>query len=358
MELEILKAKVEKQKLANRANVARHYEAHKDAVKAKQLLYKSANREKINAKRRETAQAKKDALPPPPPAPKKRKLIIKGFSFSKLDDLIGDKIPNAETKSIHLQAIKSVLRIMHDVELGHMFRDADKLITGINTGKTVEGEDYSLATKVRQFQAVLKLSDILTIPLDTTKIMDAYQIIKMKLDDEIETKPQTEYPTFTTYLEQCKAMFGEDSREYLIAFMYSEFTVRDDLGLVLSDKNLKKVNYLFIQKTKITIVLNEYKQYSQYGQIRHTCSSELRKLLIAYIAKKKLTIGDLLFGVKQLTDIVSLMNKRLGYTTGVNLFRHMKVNDVLNSCNCTYEQRLELSKQMGHSPAMQKKYLK
>ena len=108
----------------------------------------------------------------------------------------------------------------------------------------------------------------------------------------------------------------------------------------------------------MTIVLNEYKQDSHYGQIRHTCSSSLRKLITDYITKKSLKLGDLLFGVPHLTDVVTLTNKRLGYTTGINLYRHMKVNDVLKNCNCSYEERLELSKKMGHSPATQLKYLK
>jgi hypothetical protein len=91
----------------NRKNVAKHYEAHKAEIALKQLAYKKANREKINTKRRETAQAKKEALAltlPPPPPPKK-KLVIKGFSYAKLDTLIGDKI-NPENKKIILGAIK------------------------------------------------------------------------------------------------------------------------------------------------------------------------------------------------------------------------------------------------------------
>jgi len=340
----------------NRKNVAKHYEAHKAEIALKQLAYKKANREKINAKRTATAQAKKDALPPPPPP--RRKLVIKGFSFSKLPDLIGDKI-NPENKKIILGAIKSVLRIMRDVELEHMFRDADKLIAGINMGKMQDGEDYSLATKVRQYQAVLKLSDILTIPLDTAKVMDAYQIIKMKLDDELEAKPAGEYPTFATYLEKSKEMFGTNSREFLLASMYAELTCRNDFNLIVSDKNLKSVNYLFVQKTKLTIVLNEYKTAEKYGQMRHKCSASLRKLLLAYIEKNKIKVGDSLFGVVDLQPVLSLMNKRLGYNMGANLFRHMKVSEVMNDPTLTYEKRLETAKNMAHDCVnTQKKYLK
>lgn len=359
MELELLKAEIERKKLANRANVAKHYEAHKDEVKAKKLAYKKANREKINAKRRETLQAKKDAIALTLPPPKKVKLSIKGFSFAKLDGLIGDKISNAETKQAYLSAIKSVLRIMRDVELEHMFKDADKLIEGINTGKSQDGNDYSLATKAKQFEAVLKLSTVLKIPLDTAKVFDAYQIIKMKLQDENEAKPAGEYPTFETYLEKSKEMFGEDSREFLIANMYKELTCRNDFNLIVTDKNQKSGNYLLVQKTKITIVLNEYKTSEKYGQMRHTCSKELRKLLLAYIKKNSIKVGDLLFGVKDLQPVLSLMNKRLGYSSGANLFRHARVSEVMNDPALTYEKRLEVSKNMMHNACMtQKSYLK
>jgi hypothetical protein len=357
MELEILKADAERKKLANRANVARHYEAHKDEMKLKQLAYKKANREKINATRSATALAKKQAVALPP-APKKKRLIIKGFSFAKLDDLIGDKIANEESKSSHLKAIKSVLRIMKDVELENMFKNADKLIEGINTGKSQDGNEYSLATKMKQFESVLKISSVLNIPLDRDKIIDAYTILKMKLQDEKESKPDGEYPTFTTYLEQCKAMFGADSREFLIASMYAELTCRNDFNLTVSDKKLKG-NYLLVQKTKMTIVLNEYKTAEKYGEMKHKCSASLRKLILAYIEKNGIKIGDLLFGVVDLQPVLSLMNKRLGYSTGANLFRHMRVAEVMNDPSLTYEQRLETAKNMMHNcVTTQKKYLK
>lgn len=348
-------------KQQNKARVAKHYAAHKEEQQAKHNAYAKANRDKINAKRRATLQAKKDALAStlPPPPPPKRKLIIKGFSYDKLDDLIGNKIPNAETKSIHLAAIKSVMRIMRDVELGHMFKDADKLIEGINTGKTVEGEDYSLSTKLKQFETILKLSTILKIPLDRNKILDAYKIIKMKFQDDKETKPDGQYPTFAEYLEKCKTMFGEDSREFLIASMYAELTCRNDFNLIVTDKNKKSGNYLLVQKTKMTIVLHEYKTATQYGEMRHKCSAGLRKLLTDFIVKNNIKVRDSLFGVVDLQPVLSLMNKRLGYSSGANLFRHMRVSEVMNDPTLTYEKRLEVAKNMMHDACMtQKSYLK
>jgi len=339
-----------------RARAKKHHALHKDVINAKHSAYAKANRAKINAgvnARKAKERAEAEVMNPTPPP--KKKLRIKGFSYEKLDDLIGDKIPNEETKNGHLRAIKSVMRLTVP-ELAWALEDADKLISAIDNGQMVEGGDYSLGSKIKMYQAVLKIGTILEIPMDEKKIDDAYQITKMKLDDETTNKPQTEYPSFETYLEQVATRFGVDSREFLIASMYNEFTCRDDLGLVISDTPLDEVNYLLVKDKKMSIVLNQYKQHEQYGQIKHRCSSALRKLTQKYIAKKNLKVGDLLFGVPKLTDIVELTNKRLGYTSGINLYRHMKITDTLKEAS--YEDRLALSKLMGHSPATQLKYLK
>jgi len=347
--------KLEHIRKLGRERAKKHHELHKADINVKANAHSKLNREAINAKRRATTLAKKEAIALANPVPIKKKLRIKGITFGKLDDLIGDKIENKETKQGHLSAIKAVMRLTYP-ELAWAFEDADKLIHAIDNGKMQTGEDYSLASKLKQYEAILKLSTVLGIPLDRPRVDDAHKIIKMKLEDEKDSKEQTEYPSFKTYLDECATLFGTDSREYLIAFMYSEFTCRDDLGLIVTDKPLKKVNYLLVQKTKMTIVLNEYKMFKDYGQIKHVCSAELTKLIKEYCVKKSIGVGDLLFGVPQLTDIVSLTNKRLGYSTGINLYRHMKVNDVLK--DASYEDRLALSKQMGHSPAMQLKYLR
>lgn len=345
-----------------RERAKRHYALHKAELAPKKSALAKGNREAINARRRARVaeQRAKEALanPPPPPNPNVVRIKIKGITFDKLDDLIGDKIENELTKTGHLVHIKSVMRLTVP-ELTHALKNADRLIRAIDNGKMINEEDYSLSSKVKMYQAVLKLSEILEIPIDKEKIADAYQITKMKLDDELEEKPQAEYPSFKTYLAQCAEKFNTDSREYLIAMMYSEFTCRDDLGLVITDKPLKTVNYLLINEKSMTIVLNQYKQREKYGVIKHNCSAKLRALIDAYMTKKGLKVGDLLFGVTHLTDIVSLTNKRLGYTTGINLYRHMKVTDTLKSMKgATPEERLALSKQMGHSPSMQKKYLR
>ena len=65
--------------------------------------------------------------------------------------------------------------------------------------------------------------------------------------------------------------------------------------------------------------------------------------------------GDYLFGKAPLSDFVSSMNTKLGYSSGINLFRHIKVSENLNK-NLSFDERYELTKQMGHSIGTQQKY--
>jgi hypothetical protein len=65
--------------------------------------------------------------------------------------------------------------------------------------------------------------------------------------------------------------------------------------------------------------------------------------------------GDYLFGKAPQSDFVSSMNTKLGYSSGINLFRHMKVSETINKFN-SFDERYSLSKQMGHSIGTQQKY--
>ena len=51
------------------------------------------------------------------------------------------------------------------------------------------------------------------------------------------------------------------------------------------------------------------------------------------------------------------MNQALGYSGGINLFRHMKITQVLNK-ESNHETRLKLAAAMKHSNVIQKAYLR
>ena len=165
-----------------------------------------------------------------------------------------------------------------------------------------------------------------------------------------------EVPTFEEYLQGCKANFTVGSKESLIAKFYDELTVRDDYGLVITDKNLENKNYLLIKPTSIEIVINNYKTDKKYGIIRHKLTKALEKITRAYITKNGLKIGDYLFGTEHLSSFVSKMNKTLGYKSGVGLFRHMKITEQLGMA--TPAERVKLAEVMKHSPVVQKAYLR
>ena len=145
-------------------------------------------------------------------------------------------------------------------------------------------------------------------------------------------------------------------KESLIAKFYNELTVRDDYGLVISNKNLKNENYLLISPKSMEVVINNYKTDKRYGVIRHKLSKPLEKLTRAYILKNKIQKGDYLFGAELLSSFVSKTNTTLGYKGGINLFRHMKISEEL--AKATPAERVKLADVMKHSPVVQKAYLR
>jgi hypothetical protein len=60
---------------------------------------------------------------------------------------------------------------------------------------------------------------------------------------------------------------------------------------------------------------------------------------------------EYLFGSAKLSPFIAQMNKKIGFITGVNLFRHMSVSEVLNDPKVTPEQRATLAETMKHSIA-------
>ena len=165
-----------------------------------------------------------------------------------------------------------------------------------------------------------------------------------------------EVPTFEEYLQGCKANFTVGSKEILIAKFYDELTVRDDYGLVITDKNLENKKYLLIKPASIEVVINNYKTDKKYGVIRHKLTKALEKITRTYITKNGLKLGDYLFGTEHLSSFVSKMNKILEYKGGVGLFRHMKITEQLSKA--TPAERVKLAEVMKHSPVIQKTYLR
>jgi hypothetical protein len=105
-----------------------------------------------------------------------------------------------------------------------------------------------------------------------------------------------------------------------------------------------------------TIILNDFKTNNIYQPLVHQVSSELSNDMKKYMDEKGLQEGMYLFGDKKLTKYVSENNARMGIKGGINLYRHMKISQVLSKAGLTTEERILKAASMGHSPATQELY--
>lgn len=192
----------------------------------------------------------------------------------------------------------------------------------------------------------------------------AFEKSKDNSRNELEEKQQTEeFPSFAEYLSKVKTQFGVKSKEYLVALLYSHFTVRDnfaDLVIIATQKEDDgKSNFLLKTRTNtLKFIINDFKTKNKYQKLQFTVpKGELKTLLNSWINDKRLAYGDVLFKGK-LTTFVSKLNKKLGYNDlgGVGIFRHMRVTELYENKNLSFEERNKLSQEMGHSLVIQKQY--
>lgn len=322
------------------ARAAKHYEANKEA---------------INKKRREV-YLKKKLTSVPEPKPESDPKAKHDIEFEEIIKGVKELDINSSTKDKYLSDLTRLSRIVDSSYLD-LYHSKD-LIEMINTATRPNGSPYSENTKKSVFQVILFIIDNLKLNVKKKPYEDQFNIKKMISTDQNEEKmTKEEVPTFKEYLAKCKATFGVDSKEYLIAKFYEELTLRDDFGLVLTNEASDDKNYLVLSPTKLTIVINSYKTNKRYGQIKHKLSKTLEKLTKKYILTHNISLGDYLFGEPKLSATVSKMNASLGYSSGINLFRHMKITQVLNK-EANPETRLKLAAAMKHSNVIQKAYLR
>lgn len=237
----------------------------------------------------------------------------------------------------------------------------------------IEKSDYSTNSIKQTIQAILFISDKYNIlhNLFSNKKADdlkkhfttLFAKFKEKSITELETTQNTvEYPTFTEYLGKLSQIVDKNSKEWLVAKLYSQFTVRDNFAnmkiIESINEDNKTDNFLLITRTKILILINKFKTKNKYNRLEFVVTGELKKILNNYIDKHNLSYGDTLFGKSSLSPFVSKMNKKLGYNDlkGVNIYRHMRISELYKGKNITFEERNNLAEQMGHSLLVQKNY--
>lgn len=272
----------------------------------------------------------------------KHKVELKAKRTGLLDG-IEDKVKEMElkpnTKKAYLDNLARVRKVFPSMQLNK----SQPMVNAIRESK------YSIATKRVMLAAILWAVTKLELKVKTVvmeELKHAYNVMKVESGDQLRERMATEVvPSWDEYLTKVKAEFGSSSREYLLAKLYQAIPSRDDFQLKVTDKMPEddKTNWIVITPKSVIVVLNVYKTRDSYGQKRHKLSSELAKMVRAYLKGRS---GEYLFGNEKQSPFISAMNKRIGYKGGSNFMRHLAVTDAANG---TAEERATLAETMGHS---------
>lgn len=278
-----------------------------------------------------------------------RKVKLPNQTLVEIIELLKVRNPNQETYSRNVGILKILMhKIMGYDDFKHCVKDPAILIEKINTWKTEDGGLYSVGSKARFYSIILIVAKMINLEISPDYETE-FELCKIAEKDGNAERMKTEVvPTFEEYLAKCKKTFGKFSKEYLLAKLYNELTVRDDFGLVVDEPDDGVRNFLIGD----TIILNKYKTADKYGIVKHKLSSRLYKQIQLYIETNK--IKGYLFGAKKLGEFINAMNKQMGYNGGVLLLRHIKVSDSLKKV--TTKERVILAKKMCHSPSTQLTY--
>lgn len=276
-------------------------------------------------------------------------------------------IKSENTRKTYISSIKRLFTMTGCENLKMCLNELSNMVSNI------ENSDYSVNSIKQTVQSVLYIADKYNIfsnlfsKSKASSLKKKFQTLFAKYKDKSitqleETQKIILYPTFSDYLSRVKEVYGKSSKQYLVAFLYSQFTVRDDFKNVkivnsLNDDN-KKDNFLLIDNDNMMFIINKFKTQNKYKRLEFTVTGELKKLLNNYISNNNLNYGDTLFGKSPLTGFVSKMNQSVGYNDlkGVNIYRHMRVSELYKNKNLNFEERHSLAEQMGHSLLVQSAY--
>lgn len=357
---------LEKRREKNRLNSKKYYEKNRDDILAKKKNYYL--KLKLSKQKIETNLIEEE--------PKIEEPINKKTKKTKpifTTEIILDKLNNLEinfsTKKKYIHDFKTLMKLTNCDDFVTCFKNHKNIISLIENAKQLEDQskDYSLNTKKSLFQLIVYLIDKLQIPLSAAKqkiYKNKFEEYKIKSSDFTEEKTTNALDAviqYKEYINKILTKFGQDSKEYLIAKLYNELTVRDDFyNLIIKQDNNNlstDFNYIIVNDKKSKIILNQYKSREKYKTINHTVSSVLDKLIKNYIKNKNLKIDDTLFGKTPLTKIIGNMNKSVDIEGSINTLRHMKVSSEVNKIT-DVEKRQQLASNMLHSPATQQKYIR
>ena len=263
-------------------------------------------------------------------------------------------------KKFRINNFKTIIKILTPTDYAdlifQLIKQPNKVLKLIKNFEYKPRHTYSVNTQISLFKAILFFLEKFDINIKhekKTKYEDSIQICDVVSAQELQVKNNTNsIPTFEEYLQKCLEKYGNKSREYLISKIYHEVSCRDDLQLILLCDAVKlnqEKNYIICNELpNANVIINDYKTIDRYGKFNTELSEELTKLIKEYIINHQIQNGELFFNAKNISMIVSRMNKSLGYEGfgAINLFRKMIASD---SKNLPLKEQLKVAKQMTHS---------
>lgn len=370
-------------KALNKARSRKYYLENKDEIakrrKAKRAGSKNAivKVEQVEEKKEEQVEEKKEEPVPVPKRIRKKPTINKvnplmekkeepQVSFDQAIEMIDKSIERPGSKKVYINNLKTLRDILKCEDFSNCLNDSKKVIQTIETAQKKKNPigPYSLNTKKAIFQTILRVITILKLNLPKASVEEYTKHFKVydvkSRDDQKEKSKEDNYIQFEEYLPKVNEKFGEDSKEYIIANLYKEAGLRDNLKELEIMKDIPPESYnknaIVVPSSKkqvLTIVLNEYKTDKKYGRGLFKVSKKLSDLIRSYITKNQLTYNQLLFGKKSLSKFITEFNKKIGLNISINGLRQMRINPRLDG---TAEERVQLADEMKHSPSTSQVY--
>jgi len=199
------------------------------------------------------------------------------------------------------------------------------------------------------------------------KIHHEYKRYKyMSTEQTKQRKKTVVYPTFKEYLSRVLEKYGKMSKEYLVSYLYSQFTVRDNFAplflIQTASDDDQKQNFLIKNRNQLKFIINDYKTVKRYHKLEFVVKDKtLIELLNSWIEKRKIKYGDTLFGKSKMSKFVSNLKTQIGYEKvlqGVNHFRHMRISELHTGEDLTFDEIEKLANEMGHNIFTQQDYIR
>lgn len=363
-----------------RARAKKNYEKNKEKIneKRKQERDHLAELKKQDEQRQKEERAKEDNTVMVTKKKSVRKdgkrfNIMKKVPTYSLDQSL-DALKEMGDKAFKQYAshIRRIFDLTGCDKLAECLKKFDTIKEDIQTGKQRNGKDYELNSEKQFFQTILVMIDnfpglkeqLSAETIEKYKDLFAAYKVKSKRKTEAANKTKT-IPSWYKYLTAVLKIYGKNSKEFLIASIYSCVPVRDDLFLEIkgnSEGLNNKQNYLIVPaKAQVYVIINTYKTEKLYGAgHKYLLTPDISKMVRAYMKTYELKYGNTLFKEVKLSAFVSRMNKSLGIESikeklGVKVFRQMTISAGIPD-DATPEEMVKLAKDCLHSVRAQEVY--